>query len=128
MNLPGYDVLESAVSNSEVIFSAQHGLESSLFRQTLPPASQPQRILAGPVRYPAISPDGQWLAFSRWSAGAWRLWMRDMRTGEERQLTFADCNSVTPAWSHDEQTLFYASDCERLGLTTLRSIPLGSLR
>ncbi|HEU5451366.1 MAG TPA: hypothetical protein VFU76_05245, partial [Terriglobales bacterium] len=124
VRLPGYEILEASLSQAEVVFAAQRGLEISLFRQALCPAAGPQPILTGRVRYPAISPDRRHLAFSRWSRGTWHLWIRNLPTGEGRQMTFADCNAVTPAWSDDGRTLFYASDCGRLGLTTLRAIPV----
>jgi Tol biopolymer transport system component len=44
----------------------------------------------------------------------------NLATGEEHRLTNSDCNSVTPAWYADSETLVYAMDCGRgLGLTAL---------
>jgi Tol biopolymer transport system component len=76
--------------------------------------------LPAPVRYPAVSPDGRWLAFSEEDTGAWQLGIMNLATGEEHRLTNGDCNSVTPAWYADSETLVYAMDCGRgLGLTAL---------
>ena|SRR5579864_7310482 len=66
----------------------------------------------GAVRYPAISPDGKWLAFSRRDSGAWHLFVRDLGHGTEQQLTSAPCNATSPAWE-DDHTLLYISDCGR---------------
>jgi hypothetical protein len=72
------------------------------------------------ARYPSVSPDGQWLAYSRLQNGVWNLWLRNVRTGQENELTSAQCNDISPAWEADSKTLVFASDCGRsLGLTAL---------
>lgn len=72
------------------------------------------------TRYPAVSPDGRWLAFSQLQRGNWNLQLRDMMTGKVQALTNAQCNNIEPAWAADSKTLFYASDCGRgLWLTAL---------
>jgi len=65
------------------------------------------------ARYPAVSPDGRWLAYARMQGGSWNLWLRDWTSGETRRLTDADCNTTGPAWAADSKTLVYASDCGR---------------
>ncbi len=65
------------------------------------------------ARYPAVSPDGHWLAYSQLAGGVWNLWIADMHTGESQRLTRAECNDITPAWETDSRTLIYASDCGR---------------
>jgi hypothetical protein len=65
------------------------------------------------ARYPAISPDGHWLAYSQLAHGVWNLWIADLHTGESQRLTRAGCNDITPAWETDSKTLLYASDCGR---------------
>lgn len=65
------------------------------------------------TRYPAASPDGRWLAYSKLEDGVYHLWLRDLREGTARPLTSAQCNSVSPAWQADSKTLIYASDCGR---------------
>ena len=78
------------------------------------------------ARYPAASPDGHWLAFSKLQSGNWNLWLRDLRNGQTSRLTHADCNNVEPTWDSDSKTLVYASDCGRaLWFTALcrRRIP-----
>ena len=64
-------------------------------------------------RYPAISPDGHWLAYSQLKDGNWNLWLRDLENGQMRRLTHVACNNVEPIWTADSQSLIYASDCGR---------------
>jgi Tol biopolymer transport system component len=81
-----------------------------------------QPVTTGASRFPAVSPDGRWLAFSRSNGVNWNLWLKNLSTGEERPLFPADCNQITPAWERDSSTLVYASDCGRgLFLTALVS-------
>jgi glycosyl transferase family 87/WD40 repeat protein len=76
-----------------------------------------------PARYPAVSPDGAWLAYGREEQGAWQLWIMNVQGGEQQRLTNADCNSIEPAWAPDSKNLVYATDCGRgLGYTALNRI------
>jgi len=65
------------------------------------------------TRYPAASPDGQWLAYSQLDGSVYHLWLRDLRDGATHRITSAQCNSISPAWQADSKTLIYASDCGR---------------
>ena len=122
-----FDVLEMTfLPDGSLIFSAS--------RNNRPPALY--RVSRNGVidlfdgantRYPAASPDGRWLAYSRLDQGVYLLWIRDLRDGTTRRLTNAQCNNVSPAWQADSKTLIYASDCGRaLWFTALyrkRAIP-----
>jgi hypothetical protein len=78
----------------------------------------------GPTRYPSISPDGRRLAFSRRDLGFWHLYVRDLASGSERQLTHARCNTGSPSWV-DTRTLLYATDCGRgVGLSAIDRVIL----
>jgi glycosyl transferase family 87/WD40 repeat protein len=110
---PGFNVLEmSFLPGGEIVFSAASG------------GGQPGLFVAdriggirslgiGEVRYPSISPNGHWLAYSQLQDGNWNLWLRDLSNGQTRRLTDAACNNTEPAWAADSQTLIYASDCGR---------------
>jgi WD40-like Beta Propeller Repeat len=67
----------------------------------------------GESRYPALSPDGRWLAYSRLERGMWNLWVRDERTGATRRVADVPCNQIQPAWEDDSKTLLYSTDCGR---------------
>ncbi len=85
---------------------------------------EPLTGIPGPARYPAISPDGKRLAFSRREDGSWQLVVRELATGHNRQLTHAACNATLPAWQGNH-TLLYATDCGRgLGLSALALVNL----
>jgi hypothetical protein len=77
-----------------------------------------------PTRYPSISPDGRRLAFTRREHGIWHLFVRDLATFSERQLTHAWCNALSPSWM-DTHTVLYATDCGRgVGLTAIARVVL----
>lgn len=67
----------------------------------------------GEARYPALSPDGLWLAYSRFEDGAWNLWLRSERTGDIRRIGNVPCNQVEASWENDSKTLVYGTDCGR---------------
>lgn len=52
--------------------------------------------------HPAWSPDGTRLAYACDRGGTLQLWLRDLASGAERQLTnLTDAAAVSPAWSND---------------------------
>lgn len=122
---PDLNVLEmSFLTRGELVFSAD--VEGALrlfagdFRGNI------RALGMEDARYPSVSPDGHWLAYSRLQHGNWNLWLRKLNTGQEERLTNAECNTIEPAWAADSQTLVYASDCGRaLWFTALckRSVP-----
>ncbi len=75
--------------------------------------AEPQQLKLGKARYPAVSPDGHWLAYSHFEAGVWNLWLMDRGTGSTRRITHAACNQTDASWERDSKTLLYASDCGR---------------
>ena len=86
-------------------------------------APVPLAVSDRPARYPAVSPDGRWLAYAEREHGNWQLWIVALAGGEPRRLTSADCNTISPAWRADSKTLIYASDCGRgFALTALGAL------
>lgn len=119
-----YDVLEASFfPDDRVIFTAEPGGRPILFTvETSKPGAVPVPLLSD-ARYPAVSPDGAWLAYSEDDGGNWQLWTLNLATGEKRRLTNAHCNSLTPAWRSDSRRIVYATDCARgLGLTALAEL------
>jgi Tol biopolymer transport system component len=121
-----FDVLEmSFLPNGSLIFSGEsNGARPEIFLTSQGGAIS--SLGSQEARYPAVSPDGHWLAFSELQSGNWHLWLRDLQNGRTSRLTHADCNNVEPSWESDSKTLVYASDCGRaLWFTALcrRRIP-----
>jgi Tol biopolymer transport system component len=65
------------------------------------------------ARYPAVSPDSHWLAYSQLESGNWNLWLRNLNNNQTQRLTRVACNNTEPVWATDSETLIYASDCGR---------------
>jgi dipeptidyl aminopeptidase/acylaminoacyl peptidase len=118
----GYDVLDLAFfPDDRIVMAARRESRPELF--VLGPtrgAIVPLTTSDARVRYPAVSPDGRWLAYSAEERGAWQLRLMDLRTHEERHFPHRDCNAITPTWSGDGSTVVFASDCMRnVGNTAL---------
>ena len=121
---PEHDVLEAAfdAASGAIVFSGQPTQlgRQALFKVDLTSSRITQVMFESPVRYPALSRDGDWLAYSKQERGNWQIWLKPLRSGTERQVTAGDCNSISPAWTPDSKELLYATDCGRgLGMTTL---------
>ena len=56
---------------------------------------------------PAWSPDGQHLAYSTDRGGTLQVWLREMASGSERQLTRHAGAALSAAWSRDGQRLAF---------------------
>jgi Tol biopolymer transport system component len=70
-------------------------------------------LALGETRYPALSPDGRWMAYSHLDHGAWNLWLRDQGSGAIRRIADVPCNQIEPAWVGGSKTLLYGTDCGR---------------
>jgi hypothetical protein len=70
-------------------------------------------LTLGESRYPALSPDGRWMAYSHFENGAWNLWIRDQHTGVTRRIADEPCNQIQPSWENNSKTLVYSTDCGR---------------
>ncbi len=115
-----WNVEEIAISPGQLlVVSATKGEASSRLYE-VHGVDKLELIPAGEARYPAISPDGRWLAYSIFRSGYWNLSLRDLRTGATRRLTNVSCDQTTPTWLPDSKTLLYSSDCGRaLGFTAI---------
>jgi hypothetical protein len=80
----------------------------------------------GDWAHSAVSPDGKWVAFERTQDGPARIWLREVASGKERELTGGNCNSFAPAWELDSGSFIFASDCGRgFGLPALYRARVG---
>lgn len=59
---------------------------------------------------PSISPDGSKAVYIGSDGDFQHLFLLDLPTGDQRQLTFGRFNDGWPSWSDDGQTIVYSSD------------------
>jgi len=57
-----------------------------------------------------LSPDGREIAFSRWQEGARDIWVIDLETGEETNLTHRPTRDNGPIWSPDGTEIAFTSE------------------
>jgi Glycosyltransferase family 87/WD40-like Beta Propeller Repeat len=99
-------------SKGEYAFSAvENGRPPQIYLTDATHANAP--LALGESRFPALSPDGAWLAYSHLDRGVWNLWLRDQRSGATRRIAEIPCNQMQPAWEDDSKTLLYGADCGR---------------
>lgn len=102
----------SFLSEKEYAFSAVEGQHSpQIFLTDAAHLNAP--LALGESRYPALSPDGHWMAYSHFEDGAWNLRIRDQSTGVTRRIADEPCNQIQPSWENDSETLLYSTDCGR---------------
>lgn len=65
-----------------------------------------KKVLIENASEPAFSPDGNRLAYASWRSDAVGLHIRDMRTGEDKQLT-GNSNDAYPSWSPDGSQIVF---------------------
>jgi dipeptidyl aminopeptidase/acylaminoacyl peptidase len=120
--------LDLSVTTEGNVIAAVGGVSNPhlILIRSITGAIEPLTGIAGPVRYPAASPDGTRLAFSRRESGSWQLVVYELDGGAQRQLTHAPCNATSPSWE-SSHILLYATDCGRgLGLNTLARVELSN--
>jgi hypothetical protein len=109
---PEFNVLEmSFLPEGTLVFAANVAGHPSLFITNQ--GGSIESLDIGIARYPSVSPDGHWLAYSQLQRGSWNLWLRNLTNGQTERLTHAECNDTEPVWTEDSRTLVYASDCGR---------------
>ncbi len=110
---PGLNVYEASFkSSSDYAFAAaDHGHPPQIYLMDATHKNSP--LALGETRYPALSPDGRWMAYSRLDHGAWNLWIRDQTSGATRRVADVPCNQIEPSWEEDSKTLLYGTDCGR---------------
>ena len=110
---PELNVYEAAFrSESEYAFAAASGAGRPRV-YLVDHARSGATVEIADARFPAISPDGRWLAFSHMEHGVWNLWLMDRDTGATRRIADVPCNQMQPSWESDSKTLLYGTDCGR---------------
>jgi hypothetical protein len=70
-------------------------------------------LALGESRYPALSPDQRWMAYSHLEHGVWNLWLRNQQTGATQRIANLACNQIQSTWEADSKTILYSTDCGR---------------
>ena len=90
---------------------------------------QPPKPLTGDSWWksdPAWSPDGRYLAYSTDRAGKLDIWLRDLSTGEDRQLTnLPGAAAVSGSWSRDGEFLAFL---DQTGAVRTVEVATGAVR
>ena len=110
---PSINVYDASfISPREFAFSgAEHGQPTRIYMTDQNHQNVPLDLRES--RYPALSPDGHWMAYSRLEHGVWNLWIREQQTGATRRVADVPCNQIEPSWEPDSKTVIYADDCGR---------------
>jgi serine/threonine-protein kinase len=69
---------------------------------------EPLPLPPGSYKFPRLSPDGHRLAFTKFKGDFYNVWVYDLSSGQETQLTFESNNSL-PLWSPDGNQLTFSS-------------------
>ncbi|HEX6250131.1 MAG TPA: protein kinase [Gemmatimonadaceae bacterium] len=94
--------------NSAVVISVGTGGSFDLTLMPLSGARTPEQILSTPFNefYPAISPDGRWLAYASDESGQSEIYVRPF-PGPGAKLVISQSGGSEPVWSRDGRELFY---------------------
>lgn len=116
---PVHDVAWFPVGR-RMAYSAGPSGNSQIFATKQDGTSQQLTHAAGDHSEPAVSPDGNWLAFTLSRGGTRQIWLQNFGTGKLLQLTDGNCNSFSPTWEPDSRAVVFACDCQRgIGLPAL---------
>jgi tricorn protease len=97
-----------SIRNDTIVFVSEDDL------WTVPASGGVARRLTsglGMATHPALSPDGEWLAFSGRDEGNPEVYVMPAQGGEARRLTFLGANSSVVGWRGDE--ILFNSDAQQ---------------
>ena len=119
-----YDPQDAAfLPDYRLVFSSRRSGQYRLYVADRAGHIDPLQLPQCSARYPAVSPDGRWMAFTCDQGAYSQLFVSDLAGRQQEQLTSAECNSVNPAWAADSKRIVFATDCGRgLGLTALGEV------
>lgn len=90
---------------------------------------QARQITSGPAEddYPAFSPDGTRLAFSRRTADDWDVYTVSPQGGQPRRLTYNPEMDIVRGWSPDGRSVLFMSHRDAAWVFRLYTIPVGGV-
>jgi TolB protein len=90
---------------------------SDLYKVALDGSARKKALTNGPRGAmnvePAVSPDGNQLAFSSDRSGKAMIYIQDLNTGVTQRLTYAGYYNSSPAWSPDGKRIAFAGGNEK---------------
>ena len=92
-----------------------------------PGGGEPTSLLSTPFRtaWPAVSPDGRWLAYVSDESGQQQVYARPLRgNGDRVQISVG--GGTEPAWSKDGRELYYLT--QQNGMTAVKLVTAPTLR
>lgn len=98
-------ILPDAGFTAQSVFSSQFGQASAPYLG-LPKLSQ-LTFSEAIEQYPAWSPNNQDLAFSREESGFRKIFIKNLESGEERQLTKGNFDDIQAVWSPDGKSILF---------------------
>jgi dipeptidyl aminopeptidase/acylaminoacyl peptidase len=115
------DVVPSVSSDGRMVFASETSVEL-LFAmpfdgnggKPLGPL-RPVRADTTPSQRSSISEDGSLLAFPKYEFAAGGLWLKDLRTGQERQLAATPRTPLNPVISNDGRWVAYTETTKETG-------------
>ncbi len=80
-------------------------------REAFDPARAYHQITTHPEMdaYPALSPDGRWVAFASRRSGNMDIWLKPVAGGPAVQVTFDRADDIMPTWSPDGKKIVFVS-------------------
>lgn len=94
-----------------LVYFAERDSSTNLYHLDLTTGQETQLTFgAGVDAFPAVSPDGQYIAFQSDRDGDFDIYVMDMGGDNLRQLTRNTVHDRSPAWSPDGEWIIFASD------------------
>jgi Tol biopolymer transport system component/imidazolonepropionase-like amidohydrolase len=89
----------------------------------MPADGAPSRLTADAAldTAPAWSPDGKSIAYSSDRSGGMNIWIRDLQTGADRQITRLTVAATLPAWSPDAARIAFVDADGQLQVVDVKS-------
>ena len=82
-------------------------------------------LVSTPARefYPALSPDGKWLAYSSDESGSFEVYVRPFPKVSDARWQISTAGGSAPLWSHSGKEIFFRNNANDLVAASVKSSP-----